>query len=113
MAKTLIVIEIEHSADIPVNEQVEAVKGCLKNNGHDVLHVQAVATSGPSLREQFGDVFSQAEPEGEAKTIPYQEKATLQSSMAGQYMDVLGNDGRVLASFEKPDVRRVWGEMNR
>ncbi len=113
MAKTVIVIEIEHNVDTPVNEQVESVKEGLKNHGIEVLHAQPVATTGPSLREEFGDVFSKPEPEGESTTIPYQAKATLQSSMAGQYMDVIGNDGRVLASFEKPDVRRVWGEMNR
>ncbi len=51
-------------------------------------------------------------PEEQAKVIPYQGNATLRVGDI-DYMDVVGNDGKVLCSFDKPTVRRLWQEMNR
>lgn len=112
---TLIVKIVQDPGEpaIPLDTIIDAIGNAadatVKNGEVTILTI----SKGQSLKEQMPGVFSDADtPEAKA-TIPYQERATLVSSTAGQYMDVVGNDGRVLCSFEKPDVRRVWGEMNR
>lgn len=81
----------------------------------DAAGVQGEATitvirEGQSLGKQMPGVFS--DPKATTPTIPYQAGAKLVVAQGGQYMDVLGDDGNVLASFERPDVRRVFLDMH-
>lgn len=116
MDKVTIVIEVSQQEGAEPMDPGGLVKSAVKSleGGGLVVHrsmgIGAQQADHPAIEAAIPKLDPAAKP-----AIPYQSKATLtvNPALGGNYMDVVGDDGNVLASFEKPDVRRAWQEMNR
>jgi len=107
--ETVVMIKINQAPDAePLShaDRAEAAANMLKAGGFNVVGAGYIAKGGQFEGSGMEEWFDKTQPE--TPTIPYQGGAKLQPDQAGEYLDVLGNDGKVIASFSKEDAKKAF-----